>query len=142
MVSKTDKFRGSRTHGRGKKSGRGGGKHGGVGNAGLHKHKAMHMLKYMPDHFGRHGFKRPQKMVSAKITMNVSDLQENLETMMKNGYAVKEGKAVKVDLVKMGVDKLLGSGKITVAVEVLVADCTETAKQKVEESGGHILQPQ
>ena len=39
---------------------------------------------------------------------------------MKDGYAVKEGKAIKVDLAKMGVDKLLGSGKITTAVEVLV----------------------
>ena len=47
----------------GKKSGRGAGKHGGTGNAGLHKHKVMHMLKYMPDHFGRHGFKRPPEIV-------------------------------------------------------------------------------
>lgn len=141
MVSKTDRFRGSRTHGRGKKSGRGAGKRGGVGNAGLHKHKVMHMLKYMPDHFGRHGFKRPQKMVSAKITMNVCDVEEQLEQMMKDGYAVKEGKIVKVDLTKMGVDKLLGSGQIGVAVEVVVAAYTETAKHKVEESGGHILEP-
>ena len=142
MVSKTDRFRGSRTHGRGKKSGRGAGKHGGTGNAGLHKHKAMHMLKYMPDHFGRHGFKRPQKVVSAKITMNVCDLEEMLESMLKDGYAVKEGKTLKVDLTKMGVDKLLGSGQIGTAMEISVAECTETAKQKVEESGGHILEPQ
>jgi len=142
MVSKTDRFRGSRTHGRGKKSGRGAGKHGGTGNAGLHKHKSMHMLKYMPDHFGRHGFKRPQKVVSAKITMNVCDLEEMLESMLKDGYAVKEGKTIKVDLTKMGIDKLLGSGQIGTAMEISVADFTETAKQKVEESGGHILEPQ
>ena len=141
MVSRTDKFRGSRTHGRGKKSGRGAGKHGGTGNAGLHKHKVMHMLKYMPDHFGRHGFKRPQKMVCAKVTINVSDLEENLEGFLKDGYAVKEGKAIKVDLTKMGVDKLLGSGQISTALDVMVVDCTETAKHKVEEAGGHILSP-
>jgi large subunit ribosomal protein L15 len=141
MVSRTDKFRGSRTHGRGKKAGRGAGKHGGTGNAGLHKHKAMHMLKYMPDHFGRHGFKRPQKMVCAKVTMNVSDLEEKMEGFLKDGYAVKEGKAITVDLTKMGVDKLLGSGQISTALEVMVVDCTETAKHKVEEAGGHILSP-
>ncbi len=45
----------------------------------------MHMLKYMPDHFGRHGFKRPQKVVCAKITMNVGDLEERLEGLMKDG---------------------------------------------------------
>jgi large subunit ribosomal protein L15 len=59
MVSKTRRFRGSRTHGRGHKAGRGKGKRGGFGNAGLHKHKFKWMVKYDPDHFGRHGFKRP-----------------------------------------------------------------------------------
>jgi large subunit ribosomal protein L15 len=101
----------------------------------------MHMLKYMPDHFGRHGFKRPQKVVCAKVTMNVSELEERLEGLMKDGYAVKEGKALKVDLTKMGVDKLLGSGQISTAVDVMVPECTETAKAKVEEAGGHILTP-
>ena len=95
MVSRTDKFRGSRTHGRGKKSGRGAGKHGGTGNAGLHKHKAMHMLKYMPDHFGRHGFKRPQKMVCAMITMNVCDIDQSVEQLVKDGSAQKTGRDVR-----------------------------------------------
>jgi large subunit ribosomal protein L15 len=142
MVARTDKFRGSRTHGRGKKSGRGAGKHGGTGNAGLHKHKAMHMLKYMPDHFGRHGFKRPQKMVCAKITLNVGDLEEQLAKMTADGFAKNEGGKCVVDLVAMGVDKLLGTGKLTTAMEVKVAESTEAAKQKVEKAGGHILEPQ
>lgn len=142
MVSRTNKFRGSRTHGRGKKSGRGAGKHGGTGNAGLHKHKAMHMLKYMPDHFGRHGFKRPQKMVSAKITMNVGDLEEQLPKMMVDGFAKNEGGKCMIDLEAMGVDKLLGTGKLSTAMEVKVAESTEAAKQKVEKAGGHILEPQ
>jgi large subunit ribosomal protein L15 len=142
MVSRTNKFRGSRTHGRGKKSGRGAGKHGGTGNAGLHKHKAMHMLKYMPDHFGRHGFKRPQKMVSAKITMNVCDIDQFVQSMVKDGSASKKGDVYTVNLTEMGVEKLLGSGKINVAVEITVAEATETAKQKVEMAGGHIILPQ
>jgi large subunit ribosomal protein L15 len=142
MVSRTNKFRGSRTHGRGKKSGRGAGKHGGTGNAGLHKHKAMHMLKYMPDHFGRHGFKRPQKMVSAKITMNVGDLEEQLLKMTADGFAKEQGGKCVVDLEAMGVDKLLGTGKLSTAMEVKVAEATEAAKQKVEKAGGHILEAQ
>ena len=142
MVARTDKFRGSRTHGRGKKAGRGAGKHGGTGNAGLHKHKAMHMLKYMPDHFGRVGFKRPQKMVCAKLTMNVGDLEEQLVNMTTNGFAKNEGGKCMVDLEAMGVDKLLGSGSLGTAMEVKVAEATESAKQKVEKAGGHILESQ
>src|SRR5438477_64347 len=62
MVSRTRKLRGSRTHGRGKKHGRGAGGRGGTGNAGLHKHKFKSMIKYDPEHFGRHGFTRHAQM--------------------------------------------------------------------------------
>src|SRR2546423_15007473 len=58
MVSRTRKLRGSRTHGRGKKHGRGAGGRGGTGNAGLHKHKFKWMIKYDPEHFGPRGFFR------------------------------------------------------------------------------------
>jgi large subunit ribosomal protein L15 len=142
MVSRTEKFRGSRTHGRGKKSGRGAGKRGGTGNAGLHKHKAQYMLKYMPDHFGRHGFKRPQKMVSAKITMNVGDLEQILEVMKVQGTAVEKDGVISVDLAAMGVDKLLGNGRVSKSLEVTVSETTALAKAKVEEAGGHIVVPE
>jgi large subunit ribosomal protein L15 len=142
MVSRTDKFRGSRTHGRGKKAGRGAGKRGGRGNAGLHKHKVQYMLKYMPDHFGRHGFKRPQKMVSAKITMNIGDLEQVLDVMKTQGTAVEKDGKVIIDLVALGVDKLLGNGRVSTPLEVSVSETTALAKAKVEEAGGHILVPE
>jgi large subunit ribosomal protein L15 len=142
MVSRTEKFRGSRTHGRGKKAGRGAGKRGGKGNAGLHKHKVQYMLKYMPDHFGRHGFKRPQKMVSAKITMNVGDLEQILEVMKAQGNAVEKDGKITVDLTALGIDKLLGNGQVSTPFEVLVTETTVLAKAKVEEAGGHIVVPE
>src|SRR2546426_9470164 len=55
MVSRTRKLRGSRTHGRGKKHGRGAGGRGGTGMAGLHKNKFKWMIKYDPEHFGPRG---------------------------------------------------------------------------------------
>jgi len=139
MVSRTSKFRGSRTHGRGKKAGRGAGLHGGRGNAGLHKHKYITLVKYMPDHFGRHGFKRPQSVVAQNITINLSELEINLESLKKDGFAeVKSGKTV-VDLRKAGIDKLLGSGRITVPVEVIVDSASARAKEKLAEAGGKLL---
>jgi len=139
MVSRTSKFRGSRTHGRGKKAGRGAGLHGGRGNAGLHKHKYITLVKYMPDHFGRHGFKRPQSVVAQNITINLSELEMNLESLKKDGFAeVKSGKTV-VDLRKAGIDKLLGSGRITVPVEVIVDSASARAKEKLAEAGGKLL---
>jgi large subunit ribosomal protein L15 len=142
MPSRTNKFRGSRTHGRGKKAGRGAGKMGGHGNAGLHKHKFMSVLKYDPMHFGRHGFKRPQKMVSAKITLNIGDLDEKLEEMLKQGFAVELDGKVKVNLSNMGVDKLLGFGKTSKAYEIVVAEFSARAMEKMVAAGGSISQPE
>lgn len=142
MPSRTKKFRGSRTHGRGKKAGRGAGLHGGTGNAGLHKHKVMKMLKFMPDHFGRHGFKRPQEMVSAKITMNVGDVDQNVDKLVEDGFAEKKGDKTVVNLSNMGIDKLLGFGNVNKKYEIVVAESSERAKQKVESAGGAIVEPQ
>ncbi|HUS56607.1 MAG TPA: uL15 family ribosomal protein [Thermoplasmata archaeon] len=140
MVSRTRKFMGGRTHGRGKKAGRGAGLRGGRGNAGMHKHKWIGTVKYHPDHFGRHGFKRPQSVVSDKITMNISSLEEALPELAKEGFAVERSGKWTVDLTKMGVDKLLGSGTITTPVAVRVASVSTKAKEKLEEAGGKLLE--
>jgi len=139
MVSRTSKFRGSRTHGRGKKAGRGAGLHGGRGNAGLHKHKYITLVKFMPDHFGHRGFKRPQSVVAQNITINLSELELSLESLKKDGFAeVKSGKTV-VDLRKAGIGKLLGSGRITIPVEVIVDSASARAREKLIEAGGKII---
>jgi large subunit ribosomal protein L15 len=137
-MGRTSKLRGNRTHGRGKKAGRGKGKRGGRGNSGLHKHRYITMLKFMPDHFGRHGFKRPQKMVSQPIVTNILDIEEKFLNLSKDGIIREEGGKHIVDLKKMGVDKLLGTGKPTRAYTVLVDTASESAIEKIQEAGGEI----
>jgi len=122
--TKTKKLRGSKRHGRGYKSGRGAGLRGGRGNAGLHKHKVMHMIKYMPDHFGVHGFKRPRSVVKKIRTINVGELEE-----MYPGQS-------EIDLTKDGYDKLLGGGVINSKLTVIVKSATSQAVEKITEKGG------
>jgi large subunit ribosomal protein L15 len=130
MVSRTNKFRGrSRYHGRGKKAGRGAGKRGGRGNAGLNKHKVMTRIKYMPGHWGMHGFNRDPANPRFHIrhrTCNVSAL-ENL---------VEDGDSI--DLSEHGIDKLLGSGQIKSAIHVTVEHASAKAVTKVEAAGGSV----
>ena len=139
MVSRTSKFRGSRTHGRGKKAGRGAGLRGGRGNAGLHKHKWISIVKYCPDYFGHHGFKRPQSVVYSKITMNLSEVEQSLPSLSKDGFAEEKGGKWSVDLTKMGVDKLLGSGRISTPLTIKVAEASATAQEKLKEAGGNLI---
>ena len=142
MVSRTKKFRGSRTHGRGRKAGRGAGLRGGRGNAGLHKHKWISVVKYCPDYFGHHGFKRPQSVVKDKITVNLSEVEQSLPALAKDGYAVQKDGKWSVDLTKMGVDKLLGSGKISTPISIKVPEASASALEKLKAAGGAIIEEQ
>ena len=98
------------------------------------------MLKYDRDHFGRHGFKRPQCMVEANRTINVGELCEQIERFVSMGFASKEGDAYAVNLTDAGIDKLLGNGNIDFAVNVVVAEASEKARSKIEAVGGSIAE--
>lgn len=140
MPSRTKKFRGSRTHGRGKKSGRGAGIIGGRGKAGLGKTGKIWMLKYDRNHYGRHGFKRPQCIVKANSTINVSELKKAMPRYVAMGFAKEEGGKYSINLTDAGIDKLLGSGCIDIAVDVTVAETSAKAKEKIEAAGGSIAE--
>jgi large subunit ribosomal protein L15 len=131
MPSRTRKFRGLRTHGRGIKAGRGAGKQGGRGNAGLHKYKFKSMLIYAPDHFGRHGFKRPVEIVAAPTALNVGDLDRFLPQLEAKGALSRDGEAYVADLTKAGIDRLLGKGTSERSWKVIVAHATKHAREKV-----------
>lgn len=139
MVSRTEKFRGKRTHGRGHKSGRGAGIRGGRGNAGLLKHKFMYVILNMPNHFGRHGFKRPQSVVSSNVVINVNAIEEKLQDYLKSGAAIQEGDIYKINLTELGYDKLLGTGRISIPVEISVASASPGAIAKIEAAGGKVI---
>jgi len=114
------------THGKGKKGGRGAGLRGGRGNAGLHKHKFMHMLKYMPDHFGVHGFTRNASLVHRDSIINVGQLDDKF-------HGKKE-----IDLTKEGIDKLLGGGATEHSYKITVKSASQKAIDKIAQKGGEV----
>jgi len=117
------------THGKGKKGGRGAGLRGGKGNAGLCKHRFMYMNKYMPDHYGVHGFKRPQSVIKEDKTINVGEIEEKFP----------DNKTI--NLTEEGYDKLLGAGKIKSKLKITVNSASEKAINKIKERGGVIILP-
>jgi large subunit ribosomal protein L15 len=132
MPSRTKKFRGLRTHGRGIKAGRGAGKQGGRGNAGLHKYKFKSMLIYAPEHFGRHGFVRPAAVVERPTALNVGDLDAFVPTLEAAEALARDGETLVADLTKAGVDRLLGGGSTEREWKVKVAYATRHAREKVD----------
>jgi len=140
MVRRTRKLRGSRTHGRGKKHGRGAGGRGGTGNAGLHKHKFKSLVKYMPDHFGHHGFTRHAQVRETKA-INLEDLVARLSEFESEGHAKRTDQGLEVDLTAAGYTKLLGGGHVTAALRITVLAASEQALAKVQEAGGQVILP-
>ena len=83
---KITKRRGRRSPGYGsQKKHRGGGSRGGRGKAGLHKHKRMTSLKYMKGHYGKKGFKRPQKVVKEVKVTNIKNIDPKIDELYKEG---------------------------------------------------------
>lgn len=126
MVSRTNKFRGrSRYHGRGKKAGRGAGKRGGRGNAGINKHRVMTRIKYMPGHWGMHGFNRDPSLRVVNVSVNLQEVE-----------AMADGKSI--NLSELGFDKLLGKGKMNKTLHITVKEASSLAIKKVEAAGGSV----
>ena len=134
---KIKKYRGSRTVGRGcVKRGRGSGEKGGKGLSGGHKQKWSYFLRYMPDYFGKHGFVRPDEVSAEILAINVGDIDEHIDELVEKGAARREENKFIVDMAKIGVDKVLGGGKVTHSIEVIAKEFSESAKKKLEEAGG------
>jgi large subunit ribosomal protein L15 len=132
---KVRKFRGHRTYGYGShKKHRGKGSRGGRGFAGMHKHKWSYTVKYAPDHFGKRGFKRPfTKEIKA---INVEELEKMSESLLEKKLAEKENDKIKINVLKLGYEKVLGSGKITKPLIVEAKFFSKKAVRKIEEAGG------
>ncbi len=118
---------------------RGGGSRGGRGLAGLHKHKRMTAIKYMPEHFGKRGFKRPQKVLREVKTINLKDLDSKVDELLKEKKIKKEKDGIKINLSELGYDKLLGTGKIKHRLIVEAKSFSKNAIKKLEEAKGKAI---
>ena len=134
------KFRGHRTYGTGShKKARGAGNRGGRGMAGYHKHKWSYVIRYDPDHFGKFGFKRPSDVVREVKAINLKDLDRRAEQLLKQKVAVKEEDKIKISVLKLGYQKVLGSGKLTKPLIIEANLFSKSAIKKIEEAGGKAI---
>lgn len=133
---KIRKLRGSRTVGWGQVGQhRKSGMKGGVGKAGLHKHKWSWTVVYAPDYFGKNGFSSLSRVRKSKKWVNVGELEQ----LYDNQKEKKELNGMPLlDLNAMGYDKLLGKGKVSRAYSVVVNRFTAKAKESIEAAGGKI----
>ena len=141
---KINKMRGQRSAGYGFTKGhRASGQRGGKGKAGSDKHHYIEVITENPRYFGKWGFKRPQKLIDNISVLNVGEIDEAADRLVDRGLATKTGKKYNIDMSKLGIDRILGSGKVTRQLHLTgVSSITSRAREKITGVGGTIDLPE
>jgi Ribosomal protein L15 len=141
---RTKKYRGSRTCGGGThKNRRGAGNRGGRGHAGGNAHHFIRAMRegYRPGYINK-GFTRPAIVDTPVFIVNVGELDELVSFLFENeaDYITKDGDKFVVDLYSIGIDKVLGSGRVTKPLVVTAEMFSATARSKIEAAGGECIE--
>lgn len=139
-VNKRSKYRGSRTCGGGThKNRRGAGNRGGRGRAGHRDHRFTHYLLKNEIHNGKNGFISIAAPVDDVI--DIGEIDQAVPVLVEQGFAVMQGDVVTIDASLLGIDKVLGGGKVTRKMQITARAFSGQAKAKIEGSGGQALTP-
>ena len=134
-VNKRSKYRGTRTCGGGThKNRRGAGNRGGRGRAGHRDHRHTHFWLAGQVHNGKHGFFN--KTGYSNAVLDVGDLDQMADDLVAQGIATTEDGAVVIDASQIGIDKILGGGKVTKKMIISAEAFSVKAIAKIEEMGG------
>ncbi len=136
---KNSRQRGSKTHGWGAmKKHRGAGNRGGRGMAGSGKRSDSKKPSiWKKRYFGKRGFKSKKQGVKIK-SFNLLDIEDNLDSLLKNKSIVKENDFYNIDAQKLGFNKLLSEGKVMNKLKIKVMFASKNAINKVKAAGGEV----
>lgn len=134
------KKRGSRTMGGGSvKKRRGAGNRGGRGMAGSHKHKWTTVVRSGGGYFGKRGFTRPAKVRRSTNSINVGELDQRLDKLLKENIARRQNDKFLIEVRRLGVSKVLGGGRVTRPIKVVAKEFSGSARKKLEGAGGEAV---
>lgn len=138
---KNTRLRGSKTHGWGaKKKHRGQGHRGGRGMAGTGKRADSKKPSIWKDkdYFGKHGFVSKTPKVKIKA-VNINFIEQHINKFLSSDLIKKENGFYFVELRKLGYNKLLGDGRVSIKFKIKVPYASKTAVEKVKEAGGEVI---
>ena len=133
-VNKRSKFRGTRTCGGGThKNRRGAGNRGGRGAAGWRDHNFTRWY-LLGKTEGKHGF--VSKISVTYEVLDIGDIDQMIPDLVARGIATQNGDVITLDAAQIGVEKILGGGKVTHKRAITAEGFSGRAVAKIEELGG------
>lgn len=136
---KSNRMRGSRTHGWAMKKHKGSGNRGGKGFAGTGKRadqKKTYVLKYHFPYFGKQGYTSRSTKKRKLNIINVGDIEKCIMTFLKEGRGKKTQDGLELDLHDY---RILGDGELKEKLIVTALAASQSAVNKIEQSGGRII---
>jgi|ADurb_Cas_02_Slu_FD_contig_31_2125488_length_869_multi_2_in_0_out_0_2 large subunit ribosomal protein L15 len=139
-VNKRSKYRGSRTCGGGThKNRRGAGNRGGRGNAGVNAHHFVKAYLVRGPVFGKCGFKHHHEASITGDVLDIGEIDQIIPVLIRSGLAQEEGDTVIFDAEVLGIEKVLGGGKVMHKMNITAAAFSQQAIAKIEAKGGHAM---
>jgi ribosomal protein L15 len=134
---KATRYAGSQTHKRGhRKRTKGSGNKGGVGMSGSeNQKKSMIMNLYGPSYFGRDKALRRGRTPPKLKVINLNDLIERFDALVKQGHAKQTKSGFEFDLKGY---KILAGGGLNAKISVKASAASESAIAQIKEAGGTI----
>lgn len=119
---------------------RGKGHKGGAGGAGRGKRASHNKQAFLKAglRLGKKGFKRPQSLVKEKEAINIGRINEKIGEWAEAGTAEKEGGSFLLNLNELGVDKVLGKGRVDKPLIIKASEFSSKAEEKIKEAGGKL----
>lgn len=97
------------------------------------------MLKHEPDYFGEKGFTPPLRR--EKRSVNLTSLSLIAERIASSPEARYEDDRLLIDLRGLGIEKVIGGGRLTRSLKILAESWSRGAERKIAESGSIIVKP-
>jgi len=69
----------------------------------------------------------------------VGELDERIDLLLENKIAEYEEDKIIIDVTKLGLDKVLGKGKVTKPLIIKAKSFTTSAIKKIEDAGGKAI---
>ena len=71
--------------------------------------------------------------------LDIGEIDQMAQTLLSSSVAAKEGDVIVIDASQIGIDKILGGGKVTKKMNISAKAFSEQARIKIEEQGGQAL---
>jgi large subunit ribosomal protein L15 len=84
--------------------------------------------------FGKDGFSNSSQTTVTVIDVGIID--QIIPSLLAQGIAKNEGDVIVINTAAMGIDKVLGSGKVTKKMNISAQAFSESARAKIEKMGG------